>query len=149
MSAGEREPGREELLAMAYADGELRGAEREAFEALLAARPDLRREVAQQRRLHLLAREQAPPEPMDFEWAALAREPLHRAGLSLGFGLLLAAALGLLGLAFWGIASADDMPLGVRLVLGALLGGGVLLFVVFLRARLRTLPYDPYTEVQR
>ena len=43
------EPSADELTAMAYADGELSGAELEAFERRLAAEPDLSRAVAEYR----------------------------------------------------------------------------------------------------
>lgn len=146
---GADEPGPEWLQAMAYADGELRGAERTVFEALLATRADLQREVAQLRRLQVLGRQMAAPEPMDFEWKRLEGDLVQRAGLGLGFALLLLGAAALLALALIGILMNEGLSLYVRLALGALLGGFLLLVVVFVRARLRTLPYDPYTEIQR
>jgi anti-sigma factor RsiW len=147
-SQPEREPTREELLAMAYVDGELDPAARREFEALLPGRSDLAREVVQFQRLALLAREVAPPEPMDFEWRRLAQDPLHRAGSGLGFFLLSAGALGLLG---WGSVAlfTSELELVTKALIFALLLGATLLFVATLRARLRTLPFDPYTEIQR
>jgi hypothetical protein len=41
------------------------------------------------------------------------------------------------------------MGLLPKLLCGGLMLGGGVLFAATLRARLRTLPYDPYTEVQR
>lgn len=147
--SGAGEPGREWLQAMAYADGELAGPERAEFEALLATRPDLQREVAQLRRLQALGRQMAGPEPMDFEWRRLEGELVHRAGLGLGFALLLIGAAALIVLAGWGIATDPDLSPSARLALGGLLGGFLVLLGVHARARLRSLPYDPYTEIRR
>jgi len=146
---GESEPTKEQLLAMAYADGELEESARKEFEQQLAARPDLAREVVQLNRLHVLARQMAGPEPMDYEWARLARDPFHRAGIGGGLLLLLIGAVGLTGWLGWEIGASDDLDPVVKLLLWALLGGGVLMLLASIRARLRTLPYDPYTEIQR
>ena len=133
---------------MAYADGELPHDERAQFERRLSADARLAREVARYRSLQVLAREVAPPEPMDFEWRRLARDPLQRA-LAIGGWLL--AALGALGLVGWGeyVVAISSMPLLPKLALGGLALGIVMLFAAAIRARLRTRAYDPYTEVQR
>lgn len=148
MAAEEREPTREELLAMAYADGELSGPEREAFEAEMAQKSELRLLVTRERRLDALARGAAGPEPMDHEWRALANDPVQRLGLGLGwflflggFGLALAAAF----VALW----LSDVDLLGKLALSAFTLGLALFLTLAVRARLRTRAYDPYTEVQR
>jgi anti-sigma factor RsiW len=148
MNATQREPSQDELLAMAYADGELDGAERERFEQRLAASPQLALEVARYRRLQALAQQAAPPEPMDYEWRRLAADRLQRLLLVLGWSLLVVAGGTLV---LWGEYSiaVSDLPLVPKLALAGLLGGLVLLAAAALRARLRTRPYDPYTEVQR
>jgi len=142
------EPTEEQLNAMAYADGELDDAARREFEALLPRRPDLAREVAQLRRLQVLARHVAGPEPMDTEWARLAADPLHRGGRGLGLGLLLAGGTG--GTVWAAIEILrGELPIWGKAGLGALLLGSFLLLVTTIRARARTLPFDPYTEIQR
>ena len=149
MKPGEdRPPSRDELLAMAYVDGELAEDARIEFESRMAAEPSLRREVAELRQLAVVARQNAPPEPMDFEWERLEKEWVHTGGRSTG---LLLVAVGVFGLAGWGVWSllTSDLSLVPRGLFAALLLGGVLLFAVTLRARLRTLPYDPYTQVKR
>ena len=143
-----REPTKEQLDAMAYADGELEGPARREFEDLMATRPDLAREVTRLKRLEILARQAAGPEPMDSEWARLDASPLHRGGLGLGLGFLL---LGASGLCLWfGFELLrSDLPPWSKACLGSLFAGALLLLCVTVRARLRTLPFDPYTEIKR
>ena len=143
-----REPTRDELLAMAYADGELAPEERARFELRLAQEPALAREVSELRRLELLARQAAPPEPMDHEWQRLARSPGQR-GLRSAGALLLGA--GLLGLAAWGLtclecSQASWVP---KLLVPLAILGALLLVGAAVRARARTLRYDPYRDVKR
>lgn len=148
MAAEEREPTREELLAMAYADGELRGAELAAFERELSQNAELRLLVTRERRLDALARGAAGPEPMDHEWRALAADPLQRVGLGLGWSLMLGGfALGVVAafVALW-LSAAD--PLG-KIALSAVALGFAVLLALAVRARRRTRAYDPYTEIQR
>lgn len=142
------EPSRDQLLAMAYADGELAGDERARFEARLAAEPLLAQEVAEYRSIELLAREMAPPEPADHEWARLELDPLYRAGSQLGTFLLGAGAL---GLALWGVyeIARGDMELIPKVCSLALVVGFATLLLTTVQGRLRVLPLDPYRKVQR
>ena len=143
-----REPSRDDLLAMAYVDGELTAEGRAEFELRLQQSSELRRAVAELKELELLARAAAPREPMDHEWAALARDPVQRGALGLGYALV---GLGLLGLGAFALfeVCTCDVPLWLKLSLAALLVGGGVLLGATLRARLRTLPLDPYRKVQR
>lgn len=149
MTSQERQPTRDELLAMAYVDGELDAASRAAFETRMREQRDLAREVAELQRLGVVARRMAPPEPQDAEWDRLRREPLQRAGRGLGFALVAAGLLGLVVFVGYVVARDDHLPLGLKLVIGAVSAGLLLLGLTVLRARLRTLPYDPYTEIRR
>lgn len=149
MTDREREPTRDELLAMAYVDGELDRATRAEMDRRMASEPALAREVAELKRLEVIARQTAPPEPMDHEWNRLKRGLVHRGGHFVGFLLL---ALGSLGLAAWGVIGVlrdEETELTGKVLLSLLILGALTLFLVVLRGRLRTLPYDPYTEVQR
>ena len=148
MTTAEREPTKDELLAMAYADGELAGAELVEFERALAHRDDLRREVARLQRLHVLARHCAGPEPMDHEWSALRRDPLHRAGMGLGLTLFALGGSALILFALWALW-AGDAPTVLKAAITAVLAGAALLLATFVRARVRTRVYDPYREIQR
>ncbi len=144
----EREPTRDELLAMAYADGELAPDERARFEQRLVREPELAREVAELKRLEVLARHAAPPEPMDHEWERLARSSGQRGLWSAGW---LLCGAGLLGLGAWGLtclecSQASWVP---KLLVPLAILGAVLLVVAAVRARMRTLRYDPYRDVKR
>ncbi len=143
-----REPTRDELLAMAYVDGELSGEDRASFEARLGSEPALLREVAELSRLGVMARQITPAEPKDFEWQRLEAETLHGGGKSLG---LLASALGVVGLIGWGLYRllTGDLELLPKVFVALFLLGLLFVFLLIFRARLRTLPHDPYTEVQR
>lgn len=149
MTSEDRPPDPDELLAMAYADGELDASTRAEFEARLGSDRPLARRVAEQQRLNLMMRSLAPPEPKDAAWAELNADALHRAGLSTGHALIFAGAAGALGLLGWGLVTNDAIPLPWKLALGALGVGLAALFLTVLRARLRTLPYDPYTSIER
>lgn len=143
------EPSQDELLAMAYVDGELAEDAAKAFEGRLGLEPTLLREVAELKQLEVIARQTAPPEPIDHEWNRLNKELVHSGGNLLGF---LLAAVGTLGLSGWALLELfQDDELGTlpKLLIGMTIGGFALLFLVILRARLITLPYDPYTEVKR
>lgn len=148
MKTPEREPTSDELLAMAYADGELDTDARAALEARMRSDEALAREVAAQQRLHQLARHAAGPEPMDAEWERIARASGYRASHGIGATLIM---LGGLSLGVWACYAlvTSRLELVPKLALGALITG---LFVLTLRAwlaRRRTRPYDPYTEVRR
>jgi len=144
----DREPNADELTAMAYADGELSGTELKAFEQRLAAEPDLGRAVAQYRELEILARQMAPPEPADHEWERLSGELGQRAGLRMGHGLVLLGAVGLLGIGTVEWARSDMDP-ATKALTGALGLGLCVLAALVARARLRSLPFDPYRKVKR
>ena len=144
----ERPPTDDELLAMAYADGELDGAALAEFEARLAREPALGREVADLLKLHILAREVAPKEPEDFEWARINRSRPRRLLLSLVWIFILIDVAGLIGYGLYAfLDSAAPLALKCAVTLG--LGAFLVWFGLVARARLRTLPYDPYSEIKR
>ena len=148
MSAA-REPTADELLAMAYVDGELAPDARRAFAARLEHEPALAREVAELSRLQVLARHALGPEPMDHEWRRIARSPTQRAGLGLAWSLAFVGAFGLVGWAVSLLWFSTALALVPKLCLSALLAAAAILFLLAVRARLRTLPYDAYREVER
>lgn len=141
-------PGRDELLAMAYADNELEDGVRATFEARLANEPELALRVAEYRRLEVAARAISPPEPADYEWMRLEGDDGRRALLGLGWIALFCGAVGLIGWLALLIKQSELSGLG-KASLSLLLVGFTVLVLVKLRDRMRLLPYDPYTEVKR
>lgn len=146
--SGRENPTRDELLAMAYADDELDPDARIEFEKRMGSEAALRREVAELKKLAVIARQAAPREPIDDEWDRLDRGLVHRGGLSLGFLALFTGVVGLAAWLGWQLATSELQP-AVKVLVFLPIGGLVLIFLLVLRARLRTMPYDPYTEVKR
>jgi anti-sigma factor RsiW len=133
---------------MAYADGELAPDAAREFEARLEREPELVRQVAEHLRLDVLARQACAPEPIDYEWKRLAAESLQRVGLGLGWSLFLGGAIAVAAWILWRV-EASPLDVWVRIALGAATLGLAVLLALTLRARLRTLPYDPYREIER
>jgi anti-sigma factor RsiW len=144
----DREPDRDELLVMAYADGELGHEERRVFENRMAHEPVLARGLAEHRALELMARQAAPPEPMDTEWKRLAGDPLLLTVRLAGWVLFI---LGGLGLGVFGILGVwnSEIEAAPKTLFLALIAGTVVLFLHTVHARVSTLPYDPYRSVER
>jgi anti-sigma factor RsiW len=139
---------RDQMLAMAYVDGELEVDQRRRFESRLAVEPALGKEVEELRKLALLSRRSIPPEPEDREWQRLGRDPLHRKGLRLGLWLCILAVTGFAAiLSVTVLGSQEHWALQLFLVSGA--AGVCLLALLTLRERLAVLPHDPYRKVHR
>lgn len=145
---GPQDPEPDELLAMAYVDGELPPAERRAFESRLETEPRLNEQVAEMRGLALVARNLIPPEPEDREWRKLARDPLQRGGLRIGWFFCLVAVVGFTVAATLSMAqSSEHWAMKVFFFSGA--AGASILLLLTLRERLAVLPLDPYRKLQR
>lgn len=148
MNQDNAHPTRDDLLVMAYVDDELAADQRKLLQSRLAKEPELARQVAVYQKLAVLAQQVAPPEPMDLEWERIRKSPAHRSGLSLGWLLLTGGVLGLLA---WGCYSVlvSDLSMPAKLFFAAAGSGFGVLLLIRLRDRLRLIPFDPYTEVQR
>ncbi|MEZ6004906.1 MAG: hypothetical protein R3F33_12055 [Planctomycetota bacterium] len=143
-----QEPSPDELLAMAYVDGELDHEARRVFESRLAGEAGLARVVAELRDLEVVTRNMIPPEPEDREWRRLWQNPWHSGGWKLAWLLCILSAIG---------ATFTLLPLlwsgegnwVLRLSFAAGFLGIALLLGLTLRERLAVLPYDPYRKVRR
>jgi anti-sigma factor RsiW len=144
----EKAPTADELLAMAYVDGELDAVARAAFEVRLAREPHLLREVAAQQRLDVLARSVAPLEPEDHEWSRMARSKGRRFGFLLAWAMITVGVLGVTGMCEVELMESDA-PVSLKVFITLIVAGGVLLFALVARGRLRTRSFDPYVEVRR
>jgi anti-sigma factor RsiW len=141
-------PSVDQLLAMAYADGELDEPSRAAFEARMAREPQLAREVVGQQRLAILARSVAPMEPEDHEWARMELSSARRAAFLLAWGMITIGVVGVTALCEIELLRSDA-PISLKVFVTLIVAGGLLLFGLVLRGRLRTSPFDPYVDVRR
>lgn len=148
MKPEDRPPSPDELLAMAYADGELGAEQRAHFEARLQREPALGIEVAAQRRIAVVARDFAPPEPMDYEWERILRSRATRVGLWLAWTMIAIGGIGSILFGEFELVQSSAHP-AFKVLVTLLVMGVLLLFSLTLRARLRTRKFDPYTEVKR
>jgi anti-sigma factor RsiW len=147
-STEEPPPSADELFAMAYADGELSSAARAEFERRLAREPALTRLVAEHRRLEVLTRSFAPPEPQDFEWERIRESAIGRAQRGSSWALVGLCALGII-LAVGFLVFGSDLHLAVRVGIGMLALCFSVAFGTTLHAQLKLRELDPYREIQR
>jgi anti-sigma factor RsiW len=138
-----------EILMMGYLDGELVDTDHERFHSHLQSCARCSVEIVRYRRINDLASALRPREPQDYElerfWKVLYNR-MERRGAWL---LLAAGVLVLTSLLVVEVVLTPLLSSWVKLGIGALAVGFVLLFLNVLRARLRTLPYDRYREIQR
>lgn len=143
------DPTPDELLAMAYADGELSVDEAKRFEERLRSESSLVRAVAEHQAVEVLARRSAPPEPADHDWASLQLDPVFRTSQGLGWILVIVGLSVSALMAVWGMATNEGMSLLLRCTILGCLIGFVLLFLTVLWRRMRAYPLDPYRNVER
>ncbi len=138
-----------EILMMGYLDGELTEPDHEVFRAHLESCAQCSRELVHYRRLTDIASSVKLREPQDHEldrfWQVLYNRMERRsswlflvAGVVLVTSFIVAEVARTHLLAWW-----------LKLGIGAIALGFLLLFINVLRARLKTMPYDRYREVQR
>lgn len=148
MTSSARGPTTDELLAMAYADGELAPEAERVFEARLAVEPRLRVLVADQRRIAVLAREAAPSEPLELASIEIERGAPFPLLAFAGRALLVVA--GLWTVLWLSFACFEDMrrPPIAGAALALLLGLGLLALRAVL-VRRATVHLDPYRDLRR
>lgn len=141
-------PTTDELLAMAYADGELSADARRAFEARLSSDARLRVLVADQQRIAVLAREAAPSEPLELASLIVEHGKPHTFLASFGRVLLvLALAWTLVWLCLACVENAWRPPIAGAAV-AATTGFGLLALRAWL-VRRATHHLDPYRDLRR
>ncbi len=143
------EPTEDELFAMAYADGELDSEARREAAKRIAEDDAFALRVAHYQRLDVTARTALSHEPQDTARAKLANEPLQRATLSLGWMTATFGFIAFYAWVFYEILQNEEMSGAPKVFLLCATGGLFLLFLSVLRGRLRELPYDPYTDIER
>lgn len=162
MGAERNDPGSEQpalrcedalVMLMGYLDGELSGQEVRQIEDHLAVCVDCRSEERAYRRLGEVTEEMIetarPSVDPNAAWAGIYSRLERRVGwLLTGLGLTL-----LLLFVGWNMVSEllmdSSAPLSVRLGIGALTAGGIVLLVSFVRERLFRDRTERYREIQR
>ena len=149
----EPELDRAHALMMTVLDGECSEGERRELDALLAGRSDLAADWMRLQRVKEVTMTMDIARPPEEVWDRYRRSVLHRTERTVAW-VLIAVGLGVLAatsLWLW-IESwlASDLPLFVKIAMGAVMVGGALLLVSILRERWHLSKHDPYSrEVER
>lgn len=135
---------------MAALDGECTPAERQALDALLAAHPELAAEWAQLVRVKEVMSGMSLKRPPEEIWDGFRASVLHRTERTIAWTLIAAGAVVLGVWLAWEwidrFAADATVPTAIKLAVGALIAGGVLLLVSVVRERLFLRRRDPYSR---
>jgi len=135
-----------EILLMGYVDGELDEKDRRRVEEALAGDPALQAELDGMRRLKDLTAELGIDEKTDVELKAFWGSVYNRLERHIGWMLLLAGVLGLTALGLFLFLESENTHWVVKLLMGCMgLGALVLLWSVW-RERAVVMPHDRYTK---
>lgn len=144
---------RAHALMMAALDNECTAEERQELDVLLARHPDLAADWSRLQRLKEVTMTMGMARPPEEVWDRYRRTVLHRAERSIAWILIAVGGGTLAATALWlWIESwlAADLPVFVKLALGAVLTGAALLVVSIARERWVLWRRDPYSrEVER
>lgn len=140
------EPPHEKM--MAYLDGELPEKARLQFERLLEKHPEWRVEMADMAALIGATKQLKLKPPAAKVWDRYWEEIDNKLGRQMGWALALAGALILIGFGFYKVIMYADNDF-VKLGIGLLGTGMLMLFTVILRARLLELRRDRYRRIRK
>lgn len=143
------EPSDDELLAMAYADGELSDSARAQAGRRIATDEAFALRVAHYQRLDVATRTATPPEPADTAHANLAASTTQRTAITLGWLALTIGAIGFYAWIVYEMIRDEELEVLPKVLILSAIAGFLLLLLAVLRNRLRELPHDPYTKIQR
>jgi predicted anti-sigma-YlaC factor YlaD len=138
----------DEALLTGYLDGALTQADDQRVRIHLEECADCRRLSDELRELRETTMTTRFELPADDQWNEAPRSLASRLSFRLGWILLLAWAVGLVGLVV-GHVWTNAMPLTEKLLIFGGLSGAALLFVSVLIDRLAIMRNDPYRRVQR
>ena len=148
-------PDRERInrLMMAALDGELAPNEREEWNATLLTHPEIEREFATMARVKEVTGSMSYRNPPEEMWDGYWRSTYNRLERGLGWILLSAGSIVLLGFGAWKwievIWGDSDVPLFIRLSILAVAAGLLIVAFSVVREKLFTRRNDPYKEIQR
>jgi len=139
-----------EILLMGYVDGELDDSDRRRVEQALASDPALQSELEEMRRLKSLTAGLGIDEKTDTELKTFWGSIYNRLERHTGWALLLAGILGLTSLGFFVFMESKSTHWSVKVLVGSMGLGALILLWSVLRERLHILPHDRYSrEIHR
>jgi len=135
---------------MGYVDGELDDSDRRRVEQALASDPALQSELEEMRRLKSLTAGLGIDEKTDTELKTFWGSIYNRLERHTGWALLLAGILGLTSLGFFVFMESKSTHWSVKVLVGSMGLGALILLWSVLRERLHILPHDRYSrEIHR
>ena len=139
-----------EILLMGYVDGELDEADRRRVEEALASDPALQAELEDMRRLKSLTADLGIDTKTDAELKSFWGSIYNRLERHTGWALLLAGVLGITCLGFFVFMESETTHWSVKVLVGCMGLGALILLWSVLRERLHILPHDRYSrEIHR
>lgn len=139
-----------EILLMGYVDGELDEADRRRVEEALASDPALQAELEDMRRLKDLTADLGIDTKTDAELKTFWGSIYNKLERNTGWALLLAGVLGMTCLGFFVFMESETTHWSVKVLVGCMGLGALILLWSVLRERLHILPHDRYSrEIHR
>jgi hypothetical protein len=136
-----------ELLS-GYIDGELTQQERQRVQIHLESCAECRRIEGELRDLRGKVGKARLSEYGEDQWREMMDDTGVRAGLGMGWLLLIGGALALAGIVVFEFVTDPGIELHMKLVIGAIYGGFAALFISVLRQRLIERKTDKYKDVE-
>ncbi len=140
-------------LAAGYVDGELTPEEKLEFESMMEEHPELRDDVSSFQKINDLTRRVRFEELPDPIWEAYGASLYRRTESALGWIFLSVGAMIILGFAAWGMwgefFTNSSEPLALRIAIGALSVGAIVLIVSKLRETLFAHKRERYGKVEK
>jgi anti-sigma factor RsiW len=140
---------RTEILLMKAVDGVLSVDEERELDALLEAQPELAEELDDYRDIKEVTDAMTQRILADAHIEPPRPTAAARGAIGLGWSALLVGYVLLLGYGGYVLSLDNDVPTTIKLGIGALAFGGLILFGYALRVRLRASGRDPYEEIDR
>ena len=140
-------------LMMAALDGELASGERQEWEAILKAHPEVEREFATMTRVKEVTGSMSYRNPPEEMWDGYWGSTYNRLERGVGWILLSIGTLVLLTFGAWKwvemVWGDSGVPLFVRIAILAVAAGLMVVAFSVVREKLFTRRHDPYKEIQR
>ncbi|MHC4956331.1 MAG: anti-sigma factor [Planctomycetota bacterium] len=135
-----------EILLMGYVDGELDDADKKRVEEALASDPALQAELEEMRRLKELTDGLGIDEKSDADLKRFWGSIYNKMERHTGWALLIAGVLGLTSIGFFVFMESESTHWSVKVLVGSMGLGALILLWSVLRERLHIMPHDRYSK---